>query len=178
MADKCTIPADCIEAYDKLVARVPGLQRKGAKSKYTSRNGHMFSFLTQEGRLAIRLGKEEQEAFIKKHKAEYVYQHGCMMHGYVLVPDKMFRRPASIGPYFERSYAYIGSLPPKATTRSKKASKKKASKKKSAKKKTGSKKVGKKGTSKKKAKKAAKKSSTSKKSARKKSSKRANKSST
>lgn len=157
MADKCTIPADCIAAYDKLVARVPGLQRKGAKSKYTSRNGHMFSFLTQEGRLAIRLSKEEQEAFIKKHKAEYVYQHGCMMHGYVLVPDKMFRRPASIGPYFERSHAYIGTLPPKATTKGKKTAKRKVSTKKAAANKT----------SKKTSKKAAKKKATRKKGAKK-----------
>jgi hypothetical protein len=37
--------------YEKLVATVPGLERKGATMPYASVNGHMFSLLTREGTL-------------------------------------------------------------------------------------------------------------------------------
>jgi hypothetical protein len=33
---------------------------------YTSLNGHMFSFLTETGTMALRLPAGEREAFLKK----------------------------------------------------------------------------------------------------------------
>lgn len=48
-----------IALYDKLVATNPAIARKGASIPYTSLNGHMFSFITIEGKLALRLPKED-----------------------------------------------------------------------------------------------------------------------
>jgi hypothetical protein len=55
--------AEKLKLYEKLVALNPSVERKGATMPYTSLNGHMFSLLTKEGRLALRLPTEERERF-------------------------------------------------------------------------------------------------------------------
>ncbi len=56
------LPADKLELYEKLVATNPEVERKGATTPYTSLNGHMFSFLTETGTLALRLGTDDRDA--------------------------------------------------------------------------------------------------------------------
>ena len=53
---------------------------------YTSRNGHMFSLLTKEGKLALRLPDEDREAFVIKYGTEPVVQYGAVMKEYVEIP--------------------------------------------------------------------------------------------
>ncbi|MBT8484707.1 MAG: TfoX/Sxy family protein [Phycisphaerae bacterium] len=129
-----------IAHYDRIIATVPGVKRKGAKAAYTSRNGHMFSFLMPEGPLALRLPDDARAAFEKKHKTGPCIQYGCVMRGYVVVPDTLFRRTAAVAKLFRLSYDHIGSLPPKPTTKSKKTTKPKTKKKASTKEKVASKK--------------------------------------
>ena len=45
------ITGERLELYEKLVARLPDVERKGAAMPYTSWNGNMFSFLDKEGKL-------------------------------------------------------------------------------------------------------------------------------
>src|SRR6185503_8455133 len=52
---KLTIPSDRLALYDALVAAHPEIERKGATMPYTSLNGHMFSFLSPAGAMALRL---------------------------------------------------------------------------------------------------------------------------
>jgi hypothetical protein len=115
--------------YEQLVATIPGLERKGATLPYTSRNGHMFSFLTKEGGLALRLPDDARQAFMAQHRAALVVQHGAVMKEYVAVPDALLERPEVLAELFATSHAYVGSLRPKPTTK-KKTAKKKAAKKK------------------------------------------------
>jgi len=139
------IPPARIRLYEQLVATHQGdFKVKGAKSRYTSLNGHMFSFLTPEGKLALRFSKEDQEAFMKEHRGKVCIQYGAVMRGYALVPDTMFKKTAEMKKFFAKSVAYIKSLEPNPTTRKKKATKKKAAKKKAAKKKAAKKKTTKK----------------------------------
>ena len=42
---EATTPAEKVELYNKLVATIPAVERKGASMPYTSLNGNMFSFL-------------------------------------------------------------------------------------------------------------------------------------
>ncbi len=97
---------------------------------YTSLNGHMFSFLTTEGMMALRLSKDDRETFVKKYKTEPVVQYGSVMKEYVAIPDSLLTRTALLKPYFESAIEYIASLKPKPTTRktSKKSAKKAAKK--------------------------------------------------
>lgn len=110
-----------LKHYDALVAYYPELERKGAAMPYTSLNGHMFSFLTKEGMLALRLPDTEREAFLKKYKATLCEQHGAVLKEYVVVPDALLAKTKELQKHFEVSQAYIATLKPKATKKGKKA---------------------------------------------------------
>jgi TfoX/Sxy family transcriptional regulator of competence genes len=107
--------ADRLKLYEKLVATNPSVERKGATMPYTSLNGHMFSFLTKEGKLALRLPTEERDAFLKRYKTNLCKQNGVVMKEYVEVPDALLKRTQELKEFFDVSYAYVGSLKPKAT---------------------------------------------------------------
>ncbi len=119
-----TIPAAKLEMYEKLVATNPAVQRKGAAMPYTSLNGHMFSFLTSQGKLALRLPTAERDTFLKKHKTKLCEQHGSVLEEYVEVPDGLLQKTQELKKYFDLSYAYVASLKPKPTTKKKKPAKK------------------------------------------------------
>jgi TfoX/Sxy family transcriptional regulator of competence genes len=103
--------------YEKLVATNPKVERKGATMPYTSLNGHMFSLLTKEGWLALRLPGDAREAFLKKYKTKLCVQYGTVMKEYVEVPDALLKKTQELRKFFGLSYAYVGSLKPKATSR-------------------------------------------------------------
>lgn len=119
--DRSDYATDTLAAYDKLIATIPGLERKGAKNPYTSLNGHMFSYLHPDGGLALRLPEEKLEAFFKKYKTGHPVSYGTLMKAYALVPDKLLKKMSEVQPYFKASYEYIGTLKPKPTTKKKTA---------------------------------------------------------
>ncbi len=114
------IPAEKLALYEKLVATNPNVERKGATMPYTSLNGHMFSFLTKTGALALRLPTDERDAFITKYKTRLCEQHGRIMQEYVEVPNALLKKTRELKKYFDVSFAYVGSLKPKPTKRAKK----------------------------------------------------------
>ncbi|MBK7637921.1 MAG: hypothetical protein IPJ13_29315 [Saprospiraceae bacterium] len=64
------IPTEKIEMYKKVIETVPTIEIKGATMPYTSLNEHMFSFLDKEGKLGLRLPKQERDEFIAKYKTK------------------------------------------------------------------------------------------------------------
>jgi hypothetical protein len=113
------IPADTLELYDRLVATHPNVERKGASMPYTSLNGHMFSFITRSGRLALRLPGEERDAFLKKYRTRLCEQHGTVLEDYVEVPGALLKRTQELKKFFDLSYDYVASLKPKPTKKQK-----------------------------------------------------------
>ena len=111
------IPADRLALYEKLVATNRRVVRKGASMPYRSLNGHMCSFLTKTGNLALRLPEAERDAFLKKYKTTLCEQHGRVLSEYVEVPDALLKKTSELKKYFDLSAAYVGSLKPKSTTR-------------------------------------------------------------
>ncbi|MCP4306625.1 MAG: TfoX/Sxy family protein [bacterium] len=107
-------PSDALERYAAAVEE-SGEMVKGAKNPYTSRNGHMFSFLAADGTTAIRLSDELADEFLSAYESGPVIQYGSVMRGYVSVPDDLLRSTTEIGSWFKRSYDWIGTLEPKAT---------------------------------------------------------------
>lgn len=107
------IPPDKLALYDRLIETNPVIERKGAGLPYTSHNGHMFTFLSPEGTLAIRLSEKDRENFIKKYKTTLMEAHGTIMKEYVAVPDSLFRKTSEIKEYLNASYDYVKSLKPK-----------------------------------------------------------------
>jgi len=104
-----------LELYEKLVATHPNVKRKGKTMPYTSVNGHMFSLLDKEGKLGLRLPKEEREAFLAEFKTEPFIQYGAVMKEYVVVPDDLLKKTDELKKYFDISYKYVSSLKPKPT---------------------------------------------------------------
>lgn len=86
---------------------------KGAKNPYTSRNGHMFSFLDAEGNMALRLSDDLQEEFDTQYESGPVIQYGSVMRGYVSVPAELLQNTDKLSDWFTKSYDWIGTLKPK-----------------------------------------------------------------
>jgi hypothetical protein len=110
---KSTIPADKLELYEKLIASVPKIDRKGAVHPYTSLNGHMFTYLDQTGTMGMRLPKEEVEAFLKKYQTTLFKSYGVVKKDYVTVPDALLANTKELKKYLETSYEYVKTLKPK-----------------------------------------------------------------
>jgi len=110
-----TVPAEVLDLYERLVATKPGVERKGASMPYTSLNGHMFSFLTKTGTLALRLPPEERAAFLKKYRTKLCEQHGTVLEEYVEVPHSLLKKTQELKKHFDVSHAHVASLAPKPT---------------------------------------------------------------
>ena len=82
-----TIPVDKLELYEKLVATNPNVERKGASVPYTSRNGHMFSYLNVSGIMALKLPKDARDKFLKNYKTKLFEAYGAVQKEFVTVPD-------------------------------------------------------------------------------------------
>jgi hypothetical protein len=117
MSEQAGIPADRLDLYERLVATLPGVPRKGATVPYTSVNGHMFSYLSKAGVLSLRLPAEAREAFLTKYKTTLSEQYGVVQKEYVVVPDALLEDTAKLKEHFALSFAYASSLKPKPTKR-------------------------------------------------------------
>ncbi|MBZ5724945.1 MAG: hypothetical protein LAP87_08110 [Acidobacteriia bacterium] len=113
------VPPDKLDLYEKLVATNPSVKRKGATVPYTSLNGHMFSYLSKQGKLALRLPAGERAAFLKKYKARLCEAYGVVQPEYVEVPDSLLSSTRELKKFFDCSFAYVSSLKPKPTTKKK-----------------------------------------------------------
>ena len=108
------VPPDKLALYAKLIATHPAIELKGGtKLPYTSHNGNMFTLLTKEGRVGLRLGQAERDAFMSKFGAQLVEQYGAVLKEYVEVPDALLKKTAALKPWLAQSYAYAQTLKPK-----------------------------------------------------------------
>jgi len=110
---KSNIPADKLELYEKLIATLPKIERKGAVHPYTSLNGHMFTYLDQTGTLGLRLPQDELQAFLKKHKTTLFESYGVVKKDWVAVPDTLLKNTKELKKHLEISYEYVKTLKPK-----------------------------------------------------------------
>ncbi len=113
---KSPIPAERVALYERLLATIPEIERKGADNPYTSLNGNMFSLLLgPAGRLALRLPKDERERFLKRYKTALFEAYGAVMNEYVAVPDSLLGNTKELQKYLALSYAYAKTLKAKPT---------------------------------------------------------------
>ena len=104
-----------VDLYDKLIATLPEIERKGAANPYTSLNGNMFTLLQDSRSLAIRLPQDKREEFLKKYKTTLFKAYGVVMKEYVAVPDELLKNTKELQKYLEFSYDYVKTLKPKPT---------------------------------------------------------------
>ena len=102
-----------LEWYEKLIATHPGIERKGDTMPYTSLNGHMTSYLSRDGVMALRLPEDKREAFIKKYKTGLMKAYGIIQKEYVEVPGDLLKKTSEMKPWFYSGYEYVKSMKPK-----------------------------------------------------------------
>ncbi len=105
--------------YNTLVENNPEIERKGKTMPYTSINGHMFSFLSKEGVMGLRLSTEDRVLFIEKFKSSLMEQHGRIMKEYVKVPANLLVKTETLSAYLQKSLDYVSKLKPKPTKKKK-----------------------------------------------------------
>ena len=106
--------------FEKLIATHPEIQLKGDANKYTSHNGNMFTILSADGVLAIRLPEREREEFLKKYKTQLKVAYGITQKEYAVVPDSLLKKTNELKKYLDISYDYVKTLKPKSTKKPKK----------------------------------------------------------
>ena|ERR1700761_7187429 len=119
MEEKTISQEQRLEYYQKLVENHPEAVLKGDTVPYTSLNGNMYSYLSKDGFLALRLSKDDREAFLTKYNTTLVLAYGIIQKEYVTVPDSLLQNIDEMKPYFELSYQYASSLKPKPTNKKK-----------------------------------------------------------
>lgn len=102
-----------LKVYDALVAKCPRFERKGKTMPYTSANGYMFSLLNKAGEIGIRFSKEVQKKYMEEWDTTLFKSYNSIMHGYVLIPDKMLKDLDKVAKYLNESYDYVMTLEPK-----------------------------------------------------------------
>jgi hypothetical protein len=102
-----------IALFDQLVAAHPNAVRKGDTIPYTSLNGHMYSYFSKDGFLALRLPADARQAFLTKYNTSLVTAYGIVQKEYVMVPDSLLEQTTELRPWFDKSYEYVSALKPK-----------------------------------------------------------------
>jgi hypothetical protein len=110
-------PADKVALYERLVATLPEVERKGAALPYTAVNGAMFSILGADGVMGLRLAAADRAAFLAEHGARLYEAYGAVMKEYVAVPGALLADTERMRPYLAASWAYAKALKAKPTTR-------------------------------------------------------------
>ena len=110
---KNVIPSEKLDLYNKLIQTNPAIEAKGSSTAYTSHNGHMFTYLSKDGELGIRLPQNNREAFLMKYKTTLLEQYGKIMKEYVKVPEALLNNTLELEKYLDISYEYVKSLKPK-----------------------------------------------------------------
>lgn len=108
-----------IELYNNLIKTLPNVERKGKTTPYTSVNGHMFSFLSKDGTMGLRLSEEDRSAFLENHSSQLMEQHGRKMKEYVSVSFELLEDTNQLSEYLQKSYNYVSKLKAKSSMKKK-----------------------------------------------------------
>jgi hypothetical protein len=92
-----------IALYEALIATHPEIDQKGKSSPYTSINGNMFTILSANGVLGMRLGVADREAFMETFGTGLYEAHGTVMKEYVAVPAELLAETESWLPIWPRA---------------------------------------------------------------------------
>ena len=106
-------PAAKLALYADLVATLRGVERKGSPMPHTSQNGHIFSYMSKSGALALRLPADVRADFLKTYKTTLCRAYGIVQTEYVDVPDALLEQTAELAPYLAESLAYVRAMKPK-----------------------------------------------------------------
>ena len=108
-----SIPIEKLKYYNSLIENNPSIERKGKTTPYTPIKGHMFSFLSKDGTMGLRLHETDRKTFIEKFCSELMQQHGRIMKEYVSIPQSLLKETNKLSKYLQLSFNYVSQLKPK-----------------------------------------------------------------
>ena len=79
----------------------------------------MFSFLSKDGVMGLRLSQKDREDFLTAFDSQLMEQHGRIMKEYVTIPHDLLSDKKKLTKYLQKSYAYVAGLKPKPTKKKK-----------------------------------------------------------
>jgi len=106
--------------YQNVIATNPNAVCKGDTIPYTSLNGHMYSYFSKDGFIALRLPADARIHFLEKYNSTLVTAYGIVQKEYVVVPDSLLSATDELKPWFDQSFGYVSSLKPKPSKGKKK----------------------------------------------------------
>lgn len=108
------VPGEIVDLYRAAIDTQPDIELKGAKKlPHTSINGYMYSSLSKDGRMGLRLPDDERHPFMAKYDTVPFKNYGANVKEHVEVPEELLHRPNELGSYLAMSRDYTLSLPPK-----------------------------------------------------------------
>ncbi len=110
---------EVVALFEAMVATQPDVTRKGKGSPYTSVNGWMFSMISKDGRLGMRLAKEKRAEFNEKYETGEFINYNAVIREYSEIPHALLSKTEELAPWFANSYNYTKSLKPKPTSKKK-----------------------------------------------------------
>ena len=102
-----------VKLYDTIIEAHPVSTRKGKNNPYTSMNGHMYSMVTKEGQVAIRMSKDERIQYMEEVNPNEVVTYNTMMKEYIEISDELLQDQDAVLSLLDQSIEYIKTLKPK-----------------------------------------------------------------
>jgi TfoX/Sxy family transcriptional regulator of competence genes len=107
-----------VAAFDRMIAGVPDVARKGDTLPYVSINGNMYASISKANIIGLRLSEADLAEFLNAHGTQtFESVPGHFMTEYAAVPEPMLSDTEGLQSWFRRSHAYASALKPKKTTR-------------------------------------------------------------
>ena len=105
---------EAVALYEKLLDTHPEIERQGAnKLPFTSTNTWMYSMVSKDGRVGLRLPKEKRAEFDEKYKTGQYKNYGANIREYSEVPPDLLEKTEELAPWLVISHEYTKSLKPK-----------------------------------------------------------------
>lgn len=107
-----------LAAFDRMIAGVPGVERKGASLPYVSINGNMYAAISKDDVIGLRLSEADLSEFLNAHGTQlFEGVPGHFLKEYAAIPATILWNTEFLQRWFRRSHAYASKLKPKKTTR-------------------------------------------------------------
>ena len=113
---KPALQPELLDAFDRMVAGVPGVERRGATTPYVALNGNTYAMISRAGSIGLRLPADDLGAFLAAYNARpFEGVPGFVTKEYAAIPPSLLGDTRTLQTWFKLSYAYASRLPPKLT---------------------------------------------------------------
>lgn len=77
-----------LKIYEELIENQPEIKRKGKRLPYTSMNGNMFSVISKEGKIGLRLSQERVEECIDLYGFTKYIKNDKVLEDFVQISEE------------------------------------------------------------------------------------------